>query len=195
MSGEVVGLIAVLVLTAVLLISFAVGRKRNFALVVSSAEFFENFFKPLDKTYTWIGGFIGYSATYELEKGSVQITLTLMPRHSVLYLPFSWLIRGGDMVYIVYQLFSAGKIKMDKVVVWKKPFHIHHRWLVRGMKADGRIGKVVYQGNREIADKFANMEVKGFFEYAVVPEEDKIYLACHLSQVKKLLPAVFGEVV
>ena len=195
--SSTLGLILVLVFTVILLVSFAYGRKRNFGLAVSSAEFFENFFKPKDKTYTWIGGFIGYYATYQLENASVQITLTLMPRHSILYLPFSWLLRGGDMVYVVYQPEEDVKgVGADKVVVWRKPFHIHHRWLVRGLRADGKVGKdLFFTGSREIAEKFLNLGVKGFFEYAVVPEGNKIYLAVKLSEVEKVVPTVFGDVV
>lgn len=99
-------LVAGLVLgAAVIGIAFFHGRRRNRAIAVRTAREIESALEPLDTTYTWIGGLIGFHARYEvagLEKA--RATCTLLPRHALLYLPLSLLMGRGDRAHVTLYL-------------------------------------------------------------------------------------------
>ena len=65
----------------------------------------EEALEPLNQTYTWIGGAIGFHATYHLEQGAeVRATATFLPRQSPLYLPVARLLRGPDRLQLTVSL-------------------------------------------------------------------------------------------
>ncbi|WP_290596336.1 MULTISPECIES: hypothetical protein [unclassified Archaeoglobus] len=107
LSGDVVA--ALLLLAGAAVIQFFRGRKLNLALVQFYASQSVEVFKPVDKTYTWLGGYIGYRASFELEDGTkLEYTLTLLPRHSLLYFPISLLTNRHDKLYLVFRLKELG---------------------------------------------------------------------------------------
>lgn len=96
---------ALLLLAGAAIIQFFRGRKLNLNLVEFYASKSVKVFKPKDKTYTWIGGYIGYRADFELENGlRLEYTLTLLPRHSLLYFPISLITNRHDKLFLVFKL-------------------------------------------------------------------------------------------
>ena len=92
---------------ALLALGYVLGRRRNLALVTQVARDLEEALEPKDKTYTWIGGLIGFKASYELASEdweSVEATLVLLPRHAPLFLPFSYLLFRGDRLFLLGRL-------------------------------------------------------------------------------------------
>lgn len=117
-SGEV--LFTVIVISGVAMLQFYKGRKINLAIIQTLARGFEANLKPVDKLYTWIGGYSGFKASYEVEDKSiknVELTLTLLPRQSFFWLLFSFLFLKGDRLYIVLK--PKSKIERDVHIIRK----------------------------------------------------------------------------
>jgi len=80
------------------------GRKKNKALSLSVFDDITGVIKPDDQTFTNIGGAIGYHANFFIKKKSpisrVDVTVTFLPRHSLLYFPISKLIKRYDRLFI-----------------------------------------------------------------------------------------------
>lgn len=96
----------VILLAGAVFLFYRRGRRRNAEIAERSARELEEALRPEDQTYTWIGGLIGYTADYRVRRGElnrVEATLTMLPRHSFLYLPISWLIRGSDALYLLFR--------------------------------------------------------------------------------------------
>lgn len=81
------------------------GRRRNQEIFHSAFDDLLKCFRPNEQKFTNIGGAIGYHANlYIRRKGAfisqVDATITMLPRHSWLYLPVSKLIRKYDRLFI-----------------------------------------------------------------------------------------------
>jgi hypothetical protein len=85
------------------------GKRRNKDLYVSAFEDLVRIFKPDDQKFTNIGGAIGSHANLYIRKkksflSQVDATITMLPRHSLLYLPISKLIRKCDRLFLELHL-------------------------------------------------------------------------------------------
>lgn len=77
------------------------GSRTNHAVVVNAVRAMEEAFSPRDKTYTDIGGVVGYNFVYDLEPPFKKLegTIITLPRHAILYLPISrWFLKREDML-------------------------------------------------------------------------------------------------
>jgi len=100
-------ILLVVVLCGLTVLQFFKGRRDNLALMRIFSHELENAIAPKDKVYTWLGGYIGFKADYDVEEGTldkVEATLTLLPRHSLLYFPIALLISKRDRLYLVFRL-------------------------------------------------------------------------------------------
>jgi hypothetical protein len=102
-------LVAVLVLVAALVgVLFFHGRRRNRSIALRVSRELERALEPVDATYTWIGGLIGFHARFAVHGyEKVRATCTLLPRHAPLYLPVALALGRGDQVHVTLYL-SAG---------------------------------------------------------------------------------------
>jgi hypothetical protein len=112
MAAELILLL--LLLSAVARYQFFRGRKLNLMIMKKISGELEDALAPLDKEYTWLGGYVGFKAKYALEKGEAEVTLTLLPRQALLYLPFSLLINRGDRLYLILR----GNIDLEETHVF-----------------------------------------------------------------------------
>lgn len=95
-------IVAALVITA----SYFFGRRENAALMRVCAAATEKALKPLDQSYTWVGGYIGYKAQYKVKDDVIKVvkaTLHLKPRMSLLYYPVARFTMRHDKLYIVFE--------------------------------------------------------------------------------------------
>jgi len=81
------------------------GRRQNKELFLSAFNDLMKVFRPDDQTFTNIGGAIGYHANLFIRKkggllSRVDATITMLPRHSWLYLPVSKIIRRYDRLFL-----------------------------------------------------------------------------------------------
>jgi len=102
LSGNLIFIIVVLAGISVL--QFYQGRRLNVTLMKHYVQGFEGKLKIRDQLYTWIGGYVGFKADYDINDNfikKVEMTLTLLPRQSLFWLPFSYSVKRGDRLYIV----------------------------------------------------------------------------------------------
>ena len=96
----------VIVVALVVTASYFFGRRENAALMRVCAAATEKALKPLDQSYTWVGGYIGYKAEYKVKDDiikAVKATLHLKPRMSLLYYPVARFTMRHDKLYIVFE--------------------------------------------------------------------------------------------
>lgn len=86
------------------------GRKKNRWIGAWIARETEAALQPKETEYVNIGGCIGYHFTYAMAAPfrEAKGTFALLPRHSILYLPISFLIRRHDRFYL--QLFTDARL-------------------------------------------------------------------------------------
>ncbi|MBE0557962.1 MAG: hypothetical protein IH628_12085 [Proteobacteria bacterium] len=85
------------------------GKRQNKKISLSVLKDLLELIRPDDQTFTNIGGAIGYHAQLRVKKKNallsrVDATITLLPRHSLLYLPVSKMIRKYDRLFITLYL-------------------------------------------------------------------------------------------
>jgi len=85
---------------------YFLGRRKNLILMREYADAIEHALKPIDKTYTWVGGYIGFKAEYKVKQEvvkTVKATLHLKPRLSLFYYPIAKLTMRHDKLYVVME--------------------------------------------------------------------------------------------
>lgn len=98
------GFTLLVLFTAAILATYLRGRRINLAMARRMAAVVEGALRPTDKEYTWIGGLTGFKAVLTLEGGlEARVTLVMKPRQSLIYLPISMLIFGGDRLFVVFR--------------------------------------------------------------------------------------------
>ncbi len=97
--------------TAVLSIGYFWGRRKNKRVFLSAFNALVDIVSPDDQTFTNIGGLVGYHANLLINRkgpiSRVDATITLLPRHSLLYLPISMLIMRYDRLFVTIHLKPA----------------------------------------------------------------------------------------
>lgn len=104
-------------LTAIVLLALAstgayfYGTKKNRWIVSVLTRELEDVLKPISTNYVNIGGAIGYNFTHALPNpyASAKGTITLSPRHSLLYLPVSLLMGIRDRFFV--NVFTKKKLR------------------------------------------------------------------------------------
>ncbi|NJE02786.1 hypothetical protein [Thermococcus sp. MV11] len=100
---------AIFLIAGISALQFYRGRKLNLMLMEHYIKAIKEVVKPEDELYTWLGGYIGFRAEYKINRSNVrkmEFTLTLLPRHSLLYFPIALITSRHDKLYIVIKPFS-----------------------------------------------------------------------------------------
>ncbi|AIU70637.1 membrane protein [Thermococcus eurythermalis] len=111
---------AIFVLAGISVIQYYRGRKLNLLLMEHYIRAIKEVVKPESEDYTWLGGYIGFRAEYKVNRNNTrkfEYTLTLLPRHSILYFPISLLTSRHDKLYIVVRPFA--QIKREAHLIQK----------------------------------------------------------------------------
>ncbi|MBN2873868.1 MAG: hypothetical protein JXM71_02140 [Spirochaetales bacterium] len=93
------------------------GTKKNKFIASSMSRDLEAILKPRTTNYVNIGGVIGYNFTYALPAPftSAKGTMTMSPRHSLLYLPVSLLMGVRDRFFV--NIFTKKKLRAEAHLV------------------------------------------------------------------------------
>ncbi len=103
--SEGIFILLIFAVSGLVYIQFLRGRRRNLTLMKNFIRFAEELFRPIDKTYTWLGGVAGFKAVYELPGDiALELTYILLPRQSLLYFPISKFLMKSDRIFVVYHL-------------------------------------------------------------------------------------------
>ncbi len=97
--------------------AYYLGTKKNRWIVSRMSGQLEEVLKPRTTNYVNIGGVIGYNFSYALPAPytSAKGTMTMSPRHSLLYLPISMLLGVSDRFFV--NIFTKKKIKGEGHIV------------------------------------------------------------------------------
>ena len=94
--------------TILLSLGYIWGRRRNKKIFLSAFDSMVRVLKPKDQQFTNIGGLSGYHANLVPRKNKyirrVDATITLLPRQSWLYYPFSKMVRRYDRLFMLFEL-------------------------------------------------------------------------------------------
>ncbi len=110
----------IFVLAGISVIQYYRGRRLNLLLMEHYIKAVKGVIKPRDENYTWLGGYIGFRAEYKVNHDNIrkfEYTLTLLPRHSILYFPISLLTSRHDKLYIVVR--PLAQIKREAHLIQK----------------------------------------------------------------------------
>lgn len=101
-------LLLLIAATVLLILGFAVGKRRNERIFRAAFRELCDAVKPADQTFTSVGGFSAYHAALVPRPDSwlerVEATVTLLPREALLYLPIGLLIRRSDRLFVTLTL-------------------------------------------------------------------------------------------
>ncbi len=114
-----------LLLAASLIISiiYYFGYRKNVKIIKSIAVALEDALKPKDKLYTYLGGVLGFSVEYKVDGvKKVLANLRLIPRQSVLYLPFMFITSGKDNLQLLF--YTKKPLRCEFHLVRKSPLNL-----------------------------------------------------------------------
>lgn len=108
---------ALVVLAVASTATYFLGTRKNRWLTASMSRQLEEALQPRSTNYVNIGGAIGYNFTYALKAPytNAKGTMTLSPRHSLLYIPVSRLLGVGDRFFI--NVFTKKKLRGEAHIV------------------------------------------------------------------------------
>ncbi|MEA3253383.1 MAG: hypothetical protein U9Q17_00365 [Chloroflexota bacterium] len=132
------------------------GRRKNLILMKEYARAIERVLKPVDQTYTWVGGYIGFKADYKVKQAlvkTVKVTLHLMPRLSMFYYPIAKLTMKHDKLYVVME--ASKDIEGEGHLIRKGYYRVIppgikdiEKFHKRDVKLGDREFEMLYQGRK-----------------------------------------------
>jgi len=192
------------ILAIVATAQYFLGRRKNSILMQEYANAIEHALKPIDKTYTWVGGYIGFKAEYKVKQEvvkTVKATLHLKPRLSLFYYPIAKLTMRHDKLYVVMEISKdiAGEAHLIQKGMYRmippgikdvEKFH----------KKDVRLGdrdfEMLYQdgkGERQLLPWAQSLKVdfKGIKHLSFTSSTNVIY--AFIEPSSDLIPVLLGE--
>jgi len=182
------------------------GRRKNRRLYLSAFNDLIDTTRPDDQTFTNIGGLVGYHANLYIKNqgpiSQVDATITMLPRHSWLYLPVSKLIMKYDRLfitlYVKQRLPGEGHLIEVKYAGFRGPKITNEARLEREKIMWGHDDFFLYYEGirvREHLLKFMDQNPDpGIIKHiALVPEQKKgfVFMIPKPGQVKKYFEPVF----
>jgi len=192
------------------------GRRSNRKIYESAFNDLVDVVKPNDQTFTNIGGAVGFHANLFVKKkgipfSRVDATITLLPRHSWLYLPISKLIRKYDRLFITLYLKRPPVEEVHLIESKYSKFmgskienaHLMHHETVKWEDLDFHL----YYSSREMLEKMRSFIKKnpapGIIRHiALVPEQKKGFIfmipkpdqvARYFAPIYQWLPSIVKE--
>ncbi|OYT46324.1 MAG: hypothetical protein B6U85_07660 [Desulfurococcales archaeon ex4484_42] len=187
-------LLITIVVALVAVAQFFKGRKINLILMNYTASKFEEILKPKDKIYQWLGLYVGYKAVFKIGNKTldrVEVTLTLIPRQSLLYYPIALLTSRFDRVFLVYCF--KRKFYREAHLVRKGYYRLGIRRVITNIdimkvseiKVDGTTYYMVFNDAslaRKLLDTVKSIaKPKVINHIAIVPANNTIYVAAKLD--------------
>jgi len=197
-----------------LTVGYLWGRRQNKEISLAVLKDLIDVIRPDDQTFTNIGGAIGYHANLLVKKKGALLsradaTITLLPRHSWLYLPISKIIRKYDRLFIT--LYMKRPLPEESHLIEAKYNGF------RGSKIDnaqrlnredvkwGKFDFYMYYESMAMRDHFMRLmgetpDPGAIRHIAIIPHQKKVFIfmipqkgnvARHLAPVYRWLPSIF----
>ncbi|NJE00984.1 hypothetical protein [Thermococcus sp. JdF3] len=156
---------AIFLIAGISALQFYRGRKLNLMLMEHYIRAVKEVINPEDELYTWLGGYIGFRAEYKVNRGNIrkfEYTLTLLPRHSLLYFPIALITSRHDKLYIVVRPFND--IKHEAHLIQKGYYRmrpgIENEELLKKeiIEIAGRQYEALYEKRRDVENLKALIE-------------------------------------
>lgn len=201
-----------LLIAASLLLSFGYvwGMRRNKRIVRDTFDVLLDLFKPKDQQFTNIGGLSGYHANLIPHRNRyirrVDVTMTLLPRHTWLYLPFSRLVRKFDRLYMVFHLApGATGLLREGHIIEDKYSHFHGAKIEHESSLESRTFRwgdktfFLYWEDEEIRQALERCvkllgQPGALRHVALVPEQERMFLFMipRFGEVRRVVGTVHG---
>ena len=148
--------------SALITLGFFWGRKMNRRIFNDAFQDLVDTVKPVDQTFTAIGGVVGYHANLLIgRKGPVSRvdgTITLLPRQSWLYMPISKIIMRHDRLFITVYLRSdipgEGHLIEKRYAAFRGPKITNAAKLEKEALLWGKLDFYLYYDNLKIRERF-----------------------------------------
>ncbi|MFW6215447.1 MAG: hypothetical protein ACOC45_05830, partial [Alkalispirochaetaceae bacterium] len=178
--------------TILLSLGYIWGRRANRGIFTAAFEELKGILKPRDQQYTNIGGLTGYHANFLPNKSSVvrraDVTITLLPRQSWLWYPFSLLIRRFDRLFLVFEIHKSAFAPLAEAHLIEQRYSklpgasIENREkLSREELSWGGLTYYLYYENEQMKD--AILECKAILEeprtlrhLALLPQRERLFI-------------------
>src|SRR6056297_354204 len=195
--------------TILLTLGYSWGHRGNKRIFLSAFNALVDTLKPKDQSFTKIGGETGYHANLIPKKNSfirrVDATITLLPRQSWLYLPFSLMTFRFDRLFIMLLfskkamgLLSEGHLIEEKYSRFRGPKITNEDQLQREEFRWGERDFLLYYADETIkADLLDLKERIGKPEHlrhiAVVPDREQafIFMIPKRGYVAQAFPVIY----
>ncbi len=137
--------------------AFHVGHKRNLRLATRFSCLLEGCLQPKDQNYTWLGGVMGFTGEYQVPGfKKVIVVYRLLPRQSLLWVPFHFLTGDRDTVQALFYLNGPPSQEFHLVQggLLKQP-KIYNLSLLKAEKKvlAGKGFKVLYEKDLSLLDR------------------------------------------
>jgi hypothetical protein len=161
----------------------------NTRLYLSAFNGLVDVIKPVDQTFTNIGGLIGYHGNFVTRKDSpiekVEATITFLARQSLLYLPVSILIRRHDRLFVTLYMRQSpkeeGHLIEEKYARYRRARITNEARLNREPVRWGNSNWIVYYESGRMRDQLKKLTAShadpGILRHiAVVPDQKKCFV-------------------
>ncbi|MGC8983468.1 MAG: hypothetical protein ACP5KA_06955 [Desulfurococcaceae archaeon] len=155
----------------------------------------EEYYKPSDKTYTWIGYLVGYKARYVLPgKHKAFILFTTVPRHALFYMPVVLLANRRDRLEVAvvpHDRYVVGELHVHKkgswiaeAVVKKNVGERLREFSVRELDIGG-YKYVAYYKDERLLSSFTELASKAgipLLYASAIPQENMVVASCEVTR-------------
>ena len=192
------------------------GKRKNKSIALGVLKELVDLIRPDDQTFTNIGGAIGYHANLLVKKKGALLsradaTITLLPRHSWLYLPVSKLIRKYDRLFVTLYLKrpppEEGHLIEATYSGFKGSKIDHKERLNREDVQWGKWNFQLYYESAAMRDRFGRLMAKNpdpgtIRHIAIVPNQKKVFIfmipqqggvSRDLTPIYRWLSSIFPE--
>ncbi|MGV8080824.1 MAG: hypothetical protein AB2L22_12315 [Syntrophales bacterium] len=175
--------------SALLSFGYFWGKRYNERLFRASFQGLMDVVKPIDQTFTNIGGIIGYHARLTPPKRSpferIDATITFLPRHSWLWMPISKIVRKYDRLFVTIHLrrnpLAEGHLIETGYARFRGPKIANESRLQREEIAWGTMRFLLYYGSEAMRDRLRQFvgqhgDPGQLRHVALVPEQRKCFV-------------------
>lgn len=183
------------------------GRRENKRVFLAAFNDLIDVIRPDDQSFTNIGGLVGYHANLLIHRkdrpfSKVEATITLLPRHSLLYMPISLMIMRFDRLFITLHqraaLYGEGHLIEKRYAGFRGPKITNAPQMEKMEIKWGEYDFLLYFEQAKLRDRFLSFVHKqpdpGILRHiAIVAKQRKCFLFMipKKNQVKDNLTPVY----